>query len=352
MNPAHEPRRDSRATRLLYADAQRASFTHTRLASLPELLSPLDLLVVNDAATLPAALRALNHDVEVRLIGHTEDPRTFRAVVFGGGDYHIDTDARPPPAEITLDQRLEFGPELAARVVHIDAESQRLLRLRFETGGVEFWRALYRYGRPIQYRHVPAPLELWDVQNLFASRPFAFEPPSAGLSFDFALLAALKQRGVGVVALTHAAGVSALGSPALDVQLPLAERYEIPETTRAAIAATRARAGRVVAVGTSVVRALEASRLEHGELCSGASVTELRLGPGFELRVVDALLTGMHEAGSSHFELLQAFAARALLLELEREAQRLGYLSHEFGDSCLIEKAASAAQNAPTRRAA
>lgn len=352
MKPASVPRRGSRTTRLLYQNARTKSLLHTHLFALPELLAPFDLLVVNDAATLPAALHVENSDLEVRLIGHAEGAESFRAVLFGAGDYHTDTNRRPAPRPLYVGERLHFSARLSARVTHIESNAPRLVTLRFETSGSDFWQALYAHGRPIQYRHVSEPLELWDVQNPFASRPFAFEAPSAGLSLDFALITALKRRGVGIAALTHAAGVSALGSPELDARLPLPERYAIPEATRVAIEATLARGGRVIAVGTTVVRALEASHAEHGRVHSGEGTAELKLGPRFQRQVVDALLTGMHEAGTSHFELLQAFAPLELISALEREATRSGYLTHEFGDTCLIEGTRPAARDFERTRAA
>jgi S-adenosylmethionine:tRNA ribosyltransferase-isomerase len=338
---------------LLHADAKTRKLLHTQLYALPTLLSAFDLLVVNDAATLPAALSVPNSDLEVRLIGHGDHAHSFRAVVFGAGDYHTDTNARPAPRELHVGERIDFSAGLSALVTSIDTTAPRLVTLRFEDASEdEFWPALYQHGRPIQYRHVAEPLELWDVQNPFASRPFAFEAPSAGLSLDFALLGALERRGIAVATLTHAAGVSALGSAELDARLPLPERYTIPEATRAAVESARARGGRVIAVGTTVVRALEASHAEHGRVESGDAVAELKLGPGTALHVVDALLTGMHEAGTSHFELLQAFAPFDLVSTLEHEATRHGYLSHEFGDTCLIDSGRSAARTLEPSRAA
>jgi len=121
----------------------------------------------------------------------------------------------------------------------------------------------------------------------------------------------------------------------VDARLPLAERYEISESSAARTRQAKARGGLVIAVGTSVTRALEAAS-SAGILRSGAGYTDLILGPGSALRTCDALLTGLHEPGTSHFSLLEAFASRALLERSFRHAEREGYLEHEFGDSCLI----------------
>jgi S-adenosylmethionine:tRNA ribosyltransferase-isomerase len=163
------------------------------------------------------------------------------------------------------------------------------------------------------------------------------ELPSAGRPLTWSLLSELRRRGVALAALTHAAGLSAAGDPALDRALPLPERYEIPNSTAEAIAAAKARGGRVVAVGTSVVRALEGRADAHGgALTPGSGWTDLRIGPATRLRVVDGLLTGMHEPDTSHFELLRAFAPSSLLERAHAHATASGYLGHEFGDSSLI----------------
>ncbi len=137
--------------------------------------------------------------------------------------------------------------------------------------------------------------------------------------------------------MTHEAGLSATGDAALDAALPFPERYEIPAPTALAIARTRDTGGRVVAAGTTVARALEGSASAHGgEVQAGRGLTDLRLSLGFERRVADGLLTGVHDPGTSHFELLGAFAPESLLRAAHRHAESRGYLGHEFGDACLI----------------
>jgi S-adenosylmethionine:tRNA ribosyltransferase-isomerase len=185
---------------------------------------------------------------------------------------------------------------------------------------------------------VERPLDLWLVQNRYAARPWAVELPSAGRPLTWGLLRALRRHGVELASITHAAGISSTGSDALDQRLPLPERYAVPIDTVAAIRAARRRGGRVIAAGTTVVRALEACALEHGpELAPiEEAETSLVIGPQLKPRVVGGLLTGIHPAGTSHFELLQAFAPRALLERANMYAEQAGYLQHEFGDSSLI----------------
>ncbi len=128
--------------------------------------------------------------------------------------------------------------------------------------GDALWAALYREGRPVQYSYLAHDLPLWAVQTVYAARPWAFEMPSAGRPLSWEILLALRRKGVRWASLTHAAGLSSTGDPAIDAALPLAERYDIPAATVRAVADTRARGGRVIAVGTTVVRALEGAAVE------------------------------------------------------------------------------------------
>jgi S-adenosylmethionine:tRNA ribosyltransferase-isomerase len=333
LRPAAEPRAPL-AERLLHVDPGAHSFRDHSFSALPSLLRPGDLVVVNDAATLPASLRLENLDAEIRLLSHETDG-TFRAVAFGAGDFRTKTEERPLPPTFATGSVLSFGA-LRARVVAVEANEPRLVRLRFDRDGRELYQALYEVGRVVQYSYVERPLELWDVQNRYASRPWAFEPPSAGRPLTFGILGELRARGVALAAVTHAAGLSSLGSTSLDRLLPVPEQSDIPAETVHAVEATKARGGRVVAVGTTVVRALEGRALESPRLSAGRNETSLVIGPGFRPRVVTGLLTGLHEPASSHFALLQAFAERPLLLRALEHASREGYFEHEFGDSCLV----------------
>jgi S-adenosylmethionine:tRNA ribosyltransferase-isomerase len=207
----------------------------------------------------------------------------------------------------------------------------------FDQRGAELYRALYAAGRPIQYAHVPERLDLWTVQNRFAGRPWAFESPSAGRPLTWGLLMAVKRRGVEVASITHAAGISSTGSEALDKRLPMSEHYAVGERAVDAVERTQARGGRVVAVGTTVVRALESAALEHGgTLAPVEKDTSLVIGPGFRPSVVNGVLSGMHSRGTTHYSLLRAFASETVLDQALEHATNEGYLEHEFGDSCLI----------------
>jgi S-adenosylmethionine:tRNA ribosyltransferase-isomerase len=222
----------------------------------------------------------------------------------------------------------------------VDDASPRLLEIRFDRAGAPLLQAIYRAGKPVQYAYIEEELRLWDVQTAYASRPWAMGMASAGRPLAWSLLRALTAAGVALATITHAAGLSSTGDEALDARLPFAERYDIPQATVHAIADAKARGGRVVAVGTTVVRALEGAAAAHGgRLRAGEGTTSILLGPGFHAQVADGLLTGMHEPTASHFALLQAFAPRHLLERAYALAEAAGYLGHEFGDSNLILRA-------------
>lgn len=361
---------------------------------LPRVLQPGDLLVLNDAATLPAALHGRgpgqpSEPIELRLLGrgpllHVDcirgeptdaihcaeaaeaaEEERWSAVLLGAGDWRTPTEHRAAPPRVQPGDRLSFGdarvtsalgshapPQLVAEVTAVAAASPRLLEVRFVPQGRTFLSMLYALGRPVQYSYLTNDLALWSVQTVYAARPWAVEMPSAGRPLSWELLLALRQRGIELAWLTHAAGLSSSGDPVLDSQLPLPERYEIPPETIAAIERTRRRGGRVIAVGTTVVRALEgaertarAAGLPLGSLRPGAGITSLRLHEGTQRAVVDALLTGLHGPGESHFDLLSTFAPQQCLRDAWQHASDAGYACHEFGDLCLIASPRSAPQS-------
>ncbi len=347
MTPARTVPERRDGVRLLVVDPATSRLRSLWVADLPALLAPADLLVVNDAATLPASLRG--HDergraVEARLLAARGDG-VFRAVHFGAGDWRQRTEDRPPPAELAPGARLVFGT-LAARVRARAALSPRLVDLEFAERAAALWAALYREARPVQYSYLAHELPLAAVQTAYAARPWAFEMPSAGRPLSWEILLAARRRGVRWAAVTHAAGLSSTGDPALDRQLPLAERFEIPPRTVDAVAQARRRNGRVVAVGTTVVRALEGAVARWGALRAGSGETELRLGATDRPRVVNGVLTGVHGPGESHFALLAAFAPVSLLEAAARHAEAEGFLAHELGDAMLVLPGALAADGA------
>ncbi|HUH02564.1 MAG TPA: S-adenosylmethionine:tRNA ribosyltransferase-isomerase [Kofleriaceae bacterium] len=336
MNPATRPptRRDD--VRLLVLEPASGTVLDRRFADLPSLLAPGDVLVVNDAATLPGSLPAVTErfePIEIRLVAPPDDRRRWQAVLFGAGDWRQRTEDRAAPPSLPPGAVVRFPGGLTATVAAVSPISPRLVGLELDGHADEWWAAIYAIGAPVQYAHLDDDLELWSVQTAYAGRPWAAEMPSAGRPLSWSLLAALRARGVTIARLTHAAGLSATGDPALDAALPLPERYDLPAETVAALSEAT---GRVIAVGTTVVRALEGCFATHGRLLAGIGETSLRLGPHHVRRVVAGIISGMHAPAESHYQLLRAFAGEETLLDGFHRAVRLGYRAHEFGDETLI----------------
>ena len=334
-------RPDRGSPKLMTVDAH-GRIQHLLRTALTTLFSPNDLVVANDAATLPASLQGIHvasgEPVEVRLAAWLSlcDPTRFVALSFGAGDHRTRTEDRAPPPTLSPGDQLSLGPLVA--VVEDLLGHPRLLALRFMGSRETVLRGLAHHGRPIQYAHAPEPLALWDVWTSLAANPIAFEPPSAGFALDWGTLDVWRRLGIGFATLTHAAGLSSTGDPMLDLRLPFDEPYVIPQITVAAINRAKARGRRVVAIGTTVVRALESATGADGIVRAGDGIARGRIGPETTLRVVDAILTGVHQPGESHFDLLQAFADPAVLDQASAVAAQRGYRSHEFGDSVLIER--------------
>jgi S-adenosylmethionine:tRNA ribosyltransferase-isomerase len=343
MRPADRPHQRARDARLLAVDAH-GGLAHLPRARFVDLLRSNDLLIANDAATMPASLAGVHEPsggtIEVRLAARAslrvDAVQLFSAVVFGAGDFRTPTERRALPPALRAGDTLRLGP-LHARVERLLGHP-RLIELRFEGTADEIWAGLAHHGRPIQYAHVATPLALWDVWTRIAALPVAFEPPSAGFVLDWQLLDALRARDIGFATLTHAAGISSTGDATLDARLPFDEPYFIPAATVAAIRRTQAREGRVIALGTTVTRALEHAASRRGGLQAGEGLADQRIGADTRLAVIDALLTGTHEAGSSHHELMRAFAGQQLLQRIDDALERGGYRTHEFGDSVLLER--------------
>jgi len=341
MIAATLPIQRSAEARLLVLD-RCGHIAHASRAMLARWIGHGDLVIANDAATIPASLAGRHGRtgsvIEVRLaaraaLGPAARER-YTALVFGAGDFRTPTEFRPVPPELRAGDVLSLG-SLQATVVTV--RDPRLVDIRFAEPPARVWEGLAREGRPIQYAHVPSPLAIWDTWTRIANRPVAFEAPSAGFVIDWSLLATLRARGAAFATITLAAGLSSTGDPALDALLPLDEAYEIPARTAALVRRTYERGGRVVAIGTSVVRALEHAALRRGRVRAGAGLATSRISESTRLRAVDAIVSGTHEPGTSHYELLRAFQPDLTLRQMDRELERAGYRTHEFGDSVLIE---------------
>jgi S-adenosylmethionine:tRNA ribosyltransferase-isomerase len=345
MIAASAPVQRPAGARLLVA-GRNGRIEHWRRADFVAILREGDLVIANDAATLPASLAGRHlpsgRDIEVRLAGRDSLDRVtrFSAVLFGAGDFRTRTEARPLPPPVHPGDRLALGP-LPARIVGLH-EHPRLLALEFEGSPGTIWEGLAAHGRPIQYAHLPAPLALWETWTPIAGPPVAFEPPSAGFVLDWNALASIRRRGVRFATITHAAGISSTGDPALDALLPFDEPYRIPASTAEAIRAARRGGGRIIAIGTTVVRALEHAGRLDAIVQPGDGVASQRVDGSSRLRVVNALLSGTHEPATSHYDMLRAFLSERTLRLVDSELEERGYRTHEFGDSVFLEEARQA----------
>jgi len=332
-------RRDQ--VRLLLVPRDGGPASDHRFGDLPWLLDPGDLVVVNDSRTLPASLlgrTATGAPVEIRLAGRDDDAggRRWAALPLGvpadGSDpARVPTDARPPAPVLRSGERLTFAGGLAATVLGRHPEATPLLWLAFDRDGPPLLEALHRAGHPVRYAYVPRPWALHHYQTMFAATPGSVEMASAGRPFTVQTLHQLRQRGIGLATISLHAGLSTYGDREVDARFVPAEPYRVPAATATAIERTHAGGGRVIAVGTTVVRALETT---GGR--AGFGVTRLRIGPGYRLAAVDGLLTGLHEPEASHLDMLGAFISEETLRRAYDQALAVGYLWHEFGDVCLI----------------
>jgi S-adenosylmethionine:tRNA ribosyltransferase-isomerase len=311
--------------RMLVALRSDGGILDSHVRELPRFLTRGDVLVVNTSATLPAALPAERADgTRLQLHLSTPVPRapSDRWVV------ELRRDARPfrlgaaETVELPAGGRAELlAPYLAGR---------RLWIARLELPE-PLERYLERHGAPIRYRYATE-RPLADYQTVFALEPGSAEMPSAGRPFSHALVTDLVSRGVLVAPVVLHTGVS---SPEAH-EAPYPERFHVTASTARVVSAARAWGGRVIAVGTTVVRALETCARSDGSVAPGAGWTRVVVEPETGVRVVDGLLTGWHEPGASHLEMLEAVGGTEVVRRSYAEALARGYLWHEFGDVHLI----------------
>lgn len=330
ISAAPTPRSDRR--RLLVVDPFVHRMQDEHIDALPHYLGPGDVVVVNDAATVPAsiAVRAPSgRPHELRLTAVEPEPWVW---LFGPGDWRTPTEHRPAPDVLEPGDRLELADGHLVEVLERSSASARKLRVRLADDRDALLERLYRLGRPIQYAYLSRPVALAETQTPLATRPVAVEAPSAAHPLSWSLLQSIRATGAELVTLTHAAGLSATSDPAMDSTLPDPERYTIPPATVHAID----RADRVLAVGTTVMRALEGSAVQHGNVIAGEGITDLVITPAFVPRVVDGLLSGVHDDGSSHHRIIAALLPDALANRALQAAAGAGFRNHEYGDAMLI----------------
>jgi S-adenosylmethionine:tRNA ribosyltransferase-isomerase len=320
------------AVRLMVAEAETDRITHAAFTELPEFLNAGDLVVVNVSATLPAAVAATRADGSaVRIHFATRAPRLddrWRVVELRSPDGA--TPARGHAGEtLTLPGGDPAHSELELVVPY--ASGSRLM-LAHLTSPQTVEDLLAHHGEPIRYGYVPRRWPLEAYQNVYARTPGSAEMPSAGRPVTHRLISELVTRGIAVAPITLHTGVS---SPERH-EPPFPEEFEVPEATARLVNMTRSAGGRVVAVGTTVVRALETVARPDGSVAAESGWTGLVIDPDRGVDVVDGLITGWHEPQASHLQMLAALCGEPLLERCYRAALSHGYLWHEFGDSHLI----------------
>jgi len=329
---AHEPPEAGRVTsrdavRLMVSHGDEPP-VHGRFSDLPAFLAPGDLLVVNTSGTVAAAVDAHLVELERSVVVHisTELPGGLwmvepRAPIAGGSTEPL---ALPPGPHTAL-----LGDGTRLQLLRPAPESRRLWLAATDD---DLTAAMACAGRPIRYRYVERDWPLDAYQTVFAETPGSAEMPSAARPFTTELVTRLVRRGIGLATITLHAGVSSLEGH----ELPYPERYEVPVATAAIVNAVHASGGRVVAVGTTVVRALESAADEQGVLHPASGWTDTVITPARGVRVVDGLVSGWHEPAATHLAMLEAVAGRRPLVTAYREAWATGYRWHEFGDSHLL----------------
>ena len=308
------------AVRMLVSRRASGEISQHGFADLPGLLLPGDLLVINTTATLPAHAR-VSADLAVHFSGPRPDGSWLtelrlvrgKTTVPNGPGYPGQRLILPGGAVLTLEERA----------------TKRLWQARLSVAVVPY---LLRYGKPIRYSYVPREWPLSYYQTVFARDPGSAEMPSASRPFSPSVVTRLVAAGVLITPLTLHCGVSSLEGD----EEPYPEPYDVPPATAELVNHVRARGGRVIAGGTTVVRALETVAAADGRVTAAAGWTSHVVTPETGVRAVDGLLTGLHEPRSSHLQMLAAFAGPGLLSRCYQTAVDAGYLWHEFGDVHLL----------------
>src|SRR5713101_2570592 len=284
-------RRDQ--VRLLVIDRATGRIEHTRFDKIDNYLRENDLLIFNSSRTLPASLRGCDCSaahgpcMEVRLAERLPDDSWLALLLCEQGD--------PFGCGLREGMQIDFAEGLNARVIARDENISRLWKLRFSISGTQLVDLIYRLGKPIRYEYVSAPWDLDYYQTVYATEPGSVEMPSAGRAFTWKLLLDLKRRGIDTAYVVLHAGLSSYMDDELDRQHPASEEeYFVSRITAEKINRARERGGRIIAVGTTVVRALESVVDETGCVTGVHGYKRFKIDNHHRLNAVDGLLTGLH----------------------------------------------------------
>ena len=323
------------AVKLMVIDRSDYRIDHTFFYDIGKFLVSGDLMVFNTSRTLPASLVGYGKPagplVEVRLAEHLPDDSWLALLLCQNGN-------GPFSCGIHKGMQIKFDLGLVATVYDKDERIQRLWKISFSKSGTELLELLYHIGQPIRYEYVSEPWDLDYYQTVYATYPGSAEMPSAGRPFTWKLLFELKRNGVKMAYISLHTGLSSYRDSDLDQRhISSEEEYFVGSTTAEQINKTHSLGGRVIAVGTTVVRALETVAADNkGNVKAGHGYTRLHITASHRLKAVDGLLTGLHEPEASHLDLLNAFLPAGRIHEAYKQAIQRKYLWHEFGDMNLI----------------
>lgn len=302
------------------------SIEHRRFADLPAALRAGDLLIVNTSATVPAAVKVQDSDLSVHFSTELRD-----------GSWLVEL--RQAQGKTTA----RYHGGVAGRRYELPAGGSVTLICPFSQD--RLWEAvvdhgpfgsvigyLQTVGSPIRYGYVPRDWPIAYYQTVFGTDPGSAEMPSASRPFTDRMVTTLVTKGVRIAPVLLHTGVASQEAH----ERPYPERFRVPATTAALINDTRATGGRVIAVGTTAVRAMESAAAPDGTVHAAEGWTDLIITPERGVTVTDGLLTGFHEPRASHLDMLEAITGRPLLNACYREAIDAGYLWHEFGDLNLL----------------
>ncbi|HEX2375968.1 MAG TPA: S-adenosylmethionine:tRNA ribosyltransferase-isomerase [Gaiellales bacterium] len=315
--------------RMMVAHRLAGSIEHSRFDRIAEHLAADDAIVVNVSRTLPAAVTAVSPRGE-ELVLHFSSPYPADERLWVVEPRLPAGAGTAPFLGLRAGDRLALpgGASVDVREPYL-GERLWVARPRL-VGTVESY--LGRRGRPIRYAYAAGEWSLGEYQTIFGTEPGSSEMPSAGRPFTVRTLAALAARGVRVVPIVLHCGVSSLENG----ESPLPERFAVSAAAASRLNGVRGAGGRVVAIGTTVVRALESAADAGGHVHETAGWTDLVIGPDRPVTAVDGLLTGWHEPGASHLDMIEAIAGRSLAARSYAAAVAGRYLWHEFGDVHLI----------------
>jgi S-adenosylmethionine:tRNA ribosyltransferase-isomerase len=317
------------AVRMMVARRGAATVEHTTFTELPRLFDEGDLIVVNTSGTLAAELQGIDpHGRPLQIHLSTELPAKLWTVELRRDGQPVFSASAGDTVTLAAGGRLDL---LTPPPYSHHPEGVRLWVATLSTP-VPLLTFLAVHGEPIRYGYVQGSWPITTYQNVYATEPGSAEMPSAGRPFTPEILTRLAARGVGVVPIILHTGVASLEAS----EPPYPEHYRVSAATAHRINDVRREGGTVVAVGTTVVRALETVVDLRGHVHAGSGWTETVITPDRFVRAVDGLLTGWHEPEASHLAMLEAVAGRSLLEQSYAAALEEGYLWHEFGDVHLV----------------